>query len=1286
MLRLNKDPDQLKPTKMTAYSKWKSTIMRNAKQYKVKLPVAYNRMTKQHWNDLQEKINHKGGPNPIEMVIAKTTYVKELKKLLKKQNILPKFSTTKKKLTESEITTAQNELASIGYKSAIKSRSVNPSTVEKLDLEKVKENRARLNRAWVDNSKRDAERKFRPRNPEERVWYDGAAIREVLMKRINEHIDARRDDAKIMDVSEFLAPALKEGLDKLLEYDSSNIDSAGYKISILIGDKYEWGLRDANILKIMGYMEGIQTGLKPESISDEELVDDAVSKMLRENVEGFISIWIKKKPIGAQGARQNAFYNFVLPEDFPVNLSHLQIFKQSQIGKNTYNDDCIINSLREEGVSDDKLSNLKFMRYHAGTVYMKSNKLAIIAQELKSEIRVMASRKDGFVYTQKYQPKNSGSENKVIELASHQNHMIPNSKDCGMTRFAITNYKEIHKMPGWKSFTRMKLDKHRVPKYYSKNPKFVSNFTLVKMLDKIVLPLKKTDALMKTQEHGRIKGVVECPTNITEAHYEDVVDPGLADGLIFIEAEGDNHFYGTLKDVNTGIVYRQNIDKKFIKGPLDKVLKSSKKEGQIIKRDILVDGQRIPISFMVDKTVKYIQRPKIIHYTWDVETNTKKLEGSAHEMILGRLLCHESKVSIRINTPEQLLNAMLKTPTNSIFIAQNAAYDFAQIAKHPEVTISEGIWSGPSSMKFQIIYYKGREFYIKDSLSIIPSALADYGQMFNLKVQKEIMPYNVYTTENCERGWASIRECKKALKPYLRKGFVKNCREWNCIKGNQVNIMEYCDRYCAIDCEVLALGYMTFREWILKYFNLDIDHYISLPQIAYSVMYNYGVFKDVKAVAGEVQAYIQQCVRGGRCMAKNNERQFVSGERVQDFDAVSLYPSAMMRMMGLPIGPPMVIKDFNEDVRGKRFFITARVLKVGKRRQFPLVSVKGITNDWTNDLEGKIVHIDRNTYEDCIEFQKMEFEFIEGVYFENPTNERLKECMEDLFEKRIDLKKAKNPAQVIMKLIMNASYGRLIMKPINTETKHIYGKEEIKKFIIKNENFIKGPIIYLNVAQTAAKIITKKSIMTHKNIVHAGVEVLSMSKRIMSEVMCLAEDLDIDIFYQDTDSMHIQENDIYLLQQEFQKKYDRELIGKEPGQFHIDFADPTNKKFEDLHAIDSVFISKKVYVDRLKYKVLKTLPNGKVKKISKQTYHIRGKGVSTEAIYRRAAECKLTVLQLYKELYNGVIHKFNLVSEHYVKFKATSGYDYLTLGVFNRSLRATAKVPEVSSVISKYFD
>lgn len=41
--------------------------------------------------------------------------------------------------------------------------------------------------------------------------------------------------------------------------------------------------------------------------------------------------------------------------------------------------------------------------------------------------------------------------------------------------------------------------------------------------------------------------------------------------------------------------------------------------------------------------------------------------------------------------------------------------------------------------------------------------------------------------------------------------------------------------------------------------------------------------------------------------------------------------------------------------------------------------------------------------------------------------------------------------------------------------------------------------------------------------------VLSMSKRIMNEVMCTAEDIGCKIYYQDTDSMQMSKEDVEKL-------------------------------------------------------------------------------------------------------------------------------------------------------------
>ena len=56
--------------------------------------------------------------------------------------------------------------------------------------------------------------------------------------------------------------------------------------------------------------------------------------------------------------------------------------------------------------------------------------------------------------------------------------------------------------------------------------------------------------------------------------------------------------------------------------------------------------------------------------------------------------------------------------------------------------------------------------------------------------------------------------------------------------------------------------------------------------------------------------------------------------------------------------------------------------------------------------------------------------------------------------------------------------------------------------------------------------------------------ILIISKRIMNEVICTAEDNGIKIYYTDTDSQHIGADDIKRLGELYYIKYGRELVGK----------------------------------------------------------------------------------------------------------------------------------------------
>ena len=75
----------------------------------------------------------------------------------------------------------------------------------------------------------------------------------------------------------------------------------------------------------------------------------------------------------------------------------------------------------------------------------------------------------------------------------------------------------------------------------------------------------------------------------------------------------------------------------------------------------------------------------------------------------------------------------------------------------------------------------------------------------------------------------------------------------------------------------------------------------------------------------------------------------------------------------------------------------------------------------------------------------------------------------------------------------------------------------MKKYISYNYNYIDS-VIEVNETYLIKKV---KSILSHYNYVHCGVEILSMSKRIMNRVFGSANDIGVKIYYQDTDSIHL---------------------------------------------------------------------------------------------------------------------------------------------------------------------
>ncbi|MCR9098288.1 MAG: hypothetical protein NXI30_29050, partial [bacterium] len=103
-------------------------------------------------------------------------------------------------------------------------------------------------------------------------------------------------------------------------------------------------------------------------------------------------------------------------------------------------------------------------------------------------------------------------------------------------------------------------------------------------------------------------------------------------------------------------------------------------------------------------------------------------------------------------------------------------------------------------------------------------------------MEKEIMPYQLYTQDNIEKVYVPIVGAVSYLNDDVVQQFINNIDRWECRgdghKFNEFNKLKYLSKYCEMDCQVLRLGYATFRGWMLEYTGLDVDNCTTIQSLS----------------------------------------------------------------------------------------------------------------------------------------------------------------------------------------------------------------------------------------------------------------------------------------------------------------------------------------------------------------------------------------------------------------------------------------------------------------------
>lgn len=370
--------------------------------------------------------------------------------------------------------------------------------------------------------------------------------------------------------------------------------------------------------------------------------------------------------------------------------------------------------------------------------------------------------------------------------------------------------------------------------------------------------------------------------NINDFMSDVILNERNYDWLCFYDFEADTHYVGGHKAYMLCYV--------LMKFPNKVLVEKKEKENNKDNKDKKVDYQNDLKTFIKDFRKNYK-----IHTIYE---DLEQYSSDNNEKIVET--CAEKFLKI--------------LPNNTLCYAHNVKYDLS-FFDYSKVNIVRSC-EKDGNLYSRDIVYDNKYFTFKDSYKLITSKLSEFPEMFKLgRVQKEIFPYDFYTYENLLK-YKDIdfdinnREFK-LIERDLINGFneinyenkIKRYFEFRDIikhkfKG-KFNMIEYSKFYCERDVEILAKGLISMRTYLYQITALDCLKFLTISTIAHNHMINHVYSKtkegeDLYTTSGILNQYIQSAVWGGVCASYRNAKVLI--DRVlSDFDAVSLYPSAIKR-------------------------------------------------------------------------------------------------------------------------------------------------------------------------------------------------------------------------------------------------------------------------------------------------------------------------------------------------------------------------------------------------------
>ncbi|CAL6092827.1 DNA_polymerase [Hexamita inflata] len=980
--------------------------------------------------------------------------------------------------------------------------------------------------------------------------------------------------------------------------------------------------------------------------------------------------------------RKGAYFNYINITE--VDLERYQIGNNEQEHLQLSKTQCFIHSLRQSGEYSESL--IEYIQSQMNEDNIQFSFLSIKKLNGLGPIHLTyyEDGKNDRVYdinTINYKETKTETETpKLVNIGCYKNHYFINDKSVPISKVWIKNYKEHHNSPTFMKSTNLKQIRKTTKSYcYSfytddQNIGISAGTMITTMMEQGLFQEIENPNIYNQNEDKPISAPIDCKPfqkisltkeekDLQQKEWEDKQQKRLLD------------------QYNEGIKGIEGIEQEEIEQ--EKLEETEEQEEteeteEIEKREI----RQLIIYADFESTTKDENNNNIVHkpflLCWTV---------NGDEFYHGRTI---------FSLIEFIQDKAVQESYNKFLVLyHNLSYDASFILQQ-QIKISSILKPDNQIIQFTVQIKHHLSIVFRDSMRLTGNdvSVSKMPAMFftkemQSKIYKEIFPYTYYTMNRYLIKFGSIEEASKHIGKHTKEEFIfsiQNAQAY--VDEDTFDLQQYALYYCEQDVRVLSKSMQIFEQMIKEHFNLDLFKYVSISSLSLESQKQSGCFKGCVQVTGQLRKFLQQFVIGGRVMTANNKiikvgKEFpidlenkqvvvINKDDTTDDDCTSMYPSAQRRMY-YPAGecktltkeqiqyynnPNNLFKiTLDEKSKDKSTLYLEVKLKKSKsfiKRDFPLISYKNkdgvrmFTNDFDTERSYFYDHI---SLQDLITFQHVEYEIVSGVRFTS-RNYNIQNIIYEMFTKRQEFKKQGNPVQIIYKLMLNSSYGKTIEAVHNTEDVIVTEKKYVD-YIYKNKDFIK------EITQIGDKYIVnvRSEVVDQTAYTYIGVLILSVSKRIMNEVMCTAEDTGIKIYYQDTDSIQISKADVPILNDAFFKKYGRERQGKGMGQFHEDYE---SKKGEVTHASRAIYLGKKFYAVELQVETKKGEQD--------IDYHLRGKGVTTQSILKKCQDYNCDPIELYNKLSNHEEIEFDLCTDKPC-FEKNKAYEYVSRESFIRKVK-----------------